>query len=106
MTSGCQMRAANGLRALSAAILLAMISSWQPAFAQNDTIQGKFSALYQAATREGEVILYTDGRQDEAQRLSEYWKANFPGVALRIVPKSSPALIPQTETNPPPSHHP
>ena len=70
----------------------------QPASAQGSAIQKKFAALYQAATKEGEVIYYTDGRQDEAQRLSDYWKANFPAVNLRIVPKSSPALIAQIET--------
>jgi len=68
------------------------------AYAQDSAIQKKFSSLYQAAIKESEVIYYTDGRQDEAQRLSEYWKANFPGVNLRIVPKSSPALIAQIET--------
>lgn len=82
---------------LSAIVFLALLSA-PPASAQSDGIQRQFSLLYQAATREGEVILYTDGRQDEARRLSEYWKANFPGVSLRIVPKSSPALIAQIET--------
>jgi iron(III) transport system substrate-binding protein len=83
---------------LLAAFLLAGILPGQPALAQSSAIQTKFSSLYQAAIKEGEVIYYTDGRQDEAQRLSEYWKANFPGVNLRIVPKSSPALIAQIET--------
>jgi hypothetical protein len=91
-------RVAAALVSLSTTVLLASLSSAQPASAQGEGIQKQFSALYQVATREGEVILYTDGRQDVAQRLSEYWKANFPGVSLRIVPKSSPALIAQIET--------
>jgi iron(III) transport system substrate-binding protein len=91
-------RVAAALVSLSTTVFLASLSSAQPASAQGEGIQKQFSALYQVATREGEVILYTDGRQDEAQRLSEYWKANFPGVSLRIVPKSSPALIAQIET--------
>src|ERR1700686_1397000 len=92
------MRVAASLLNLFAALFLASGLSGQPAAAQADGIQKKFSNLYQAALKEGEVILYTDGRQDEAQRQSEYWKANFPGVSLRIVPKSSPALIAQIET--------
>jgi iron(III) transport system substrate-binding protein len=92
------MRAAAALKALLAVVLLAIMGSGQPVAAQSDGIQKQFANLYQAASREGEVILYTDGRQDEAQRLSEYWKANFPGVGLRVVPKSSPALIAQIET--------
>ena len=92
------MRVAALLLSLFAAVV--MVGGWsgQPALAQGDAIQTRFADLYQAATKEGEVIYYTDGRQDEAQRLSDYWKANFPGVNLRIVPKSSPALIAQTET--------
>jgi iron(III) transport system substrate-binding protein len=92
------MRFAPSLTNLFTAFFLANLLSGQPAFAQADTIQKRFSSLYQAATKEGEVILYTDGRQDQAQRLSEYWKANLPAVSLRIVPKSSPALIAQIET--------
>jgi iron(III) transport system substrate-binding protein len=92
------MRVAALLSTLFAAFVLAGAPSWQPASAQGDTIQKKFADLYQSAMKEGEVIYYTDGRQDEAQRLSDYWKANFPGVNLRIVPKSSPALIAQIET--------
>src|SRR5258708_5758392 len=89
------MRVAAALPTLVAALFLA---GGQPAFAQGSTLQRTFSDLYQAATKEGEVILYTDGRQDQAQRLSEYWRANFPSVNLHIVPKSSPALIAQIET--------
>jgi iron(III) transport system substrate-binding protein len=92
------MRFAPSLTNLFTAFFLANLLSGQPAFAQADTIQKRFSNLYQAATKEGEVILYTDGRQDQAQRLSEYWKVNLPAVSLRIVPKSSPALIAQIET--------
>jgi iron(III) transport system substrate-binding protein len=92
------MRVATLLSTLCAAFFLAGASSGQPASAQSDTIQKKLADLYQSAMKEGEVIYYTDGRQDEAQRLSDYWKANFPGVNLRIVPKSSPALIAQIET--------
>src|ERR1700704_4377968 len=92
------MRIATSLMNLVAVFCLANALCAQPASAQADSIQKKFSNLYQAATKEAEVILYTDGRQEQAQRLSEYWKANFPGVALRIVPKSSPAFIAQIET--------
>jgi iron(III) transport system substrate-binding protein len=81
-----------------AAFFLASVLSGQPAVAQGSAIQKQFATLYQAALKEGEIIFYTDGRQEEAQRLSDYWKANFPGVNLRIVPKSSPALIAQIET--------
>src|SRR5258708_15579977 len=81
-----------------AAFLLAGALSGAPACAQGTAIQKQFSELYQAALKEREIIFYTDGRQDEAQRLSDYWKANFPGVNLRMVPKSSPALIAQIET--------
>src|SRR5258708_6321772 len=80
------------------AFFLASGLSAQPACAQGTAIQKKFATPYQAAVKESEIIYYTDGRQDEAQRLSDYWKANFPGVNLRIVPKSSPALIAQIET--------
>jgi iron(III) transport system substrate-binding protein len=92
------MRVAALLLSLFAAVV--MVGGWsgKPALAQSDGLQKKFADLYQAAMKEGEVIYYTDGRQDEAQRLSDYWKANFPGVNLRIVPKSSPALIAQIET--------
>jgi iron(III) transport system substrate-binding protein len=86
------------LLGLFAAFFLAASWAGTPAHAQGSPIQKKFATLYQAAAKEGEVIYYTDGRQDEAQRLSDYWKANFPAVNLRIVPKSSPALIAQIET--------
>ena len=78
------MRVAALLLNLLAAV--AMVGGWpgQPALAQTDGLRKTFADLYQAAMREGEVIYYTDGRQDEAQRLSDYWKANFPGVNLRI----------------------
>jgi iron(III) transport system substrate-binding protein len=92
------MRVAASVLNVFAAFLLAGALSGQPACAQGAAIQKKFSNLYQAALKESEIIFYTDGRQDEAQRLSDYWKANFPGVNLRIVPKSSPALIAQIET--------
>jgi len=92
------MRVSASLLNLIAASFLGSWLSGQPALAQSTAIQKQFSNLYQAAIKDGEVIYYTDGRQDEAQRLSDYWKANFPGVNLRIVPKSSPALIAQIET--------
>jgi iron(III) transport system substrate-binding protein len=92
------MRLSASLPTQFAMFLLASALSTPPAFAQGSAIQQTFAALYQAASKEGEVSFYTDGRQDEAQRLSNYWKANFPGVNLRIVPKSSPALIAQIET--------
>src|ERR1700704_5521284 len=92
------MRVAASSMNLLATLCLASTLHAQSASAQGDSIQKKFSSLYQAATREGEVVYYTDGRQDEALRLSDYWKANFPGVSLRIFPKSSPALIAQIET--------
>ncbi|HEV3372241.1 MAG TPA: extracellular solute-binding protein [Xanthobacteraceae bacterium] len=92
------MRIAAAPLNLFVALLLATGWSAQPAVAQGASIQKQFSDLYQAALKEGEAIFYTDGRQDEAQRLSDYWKTNFPGVALRIVPKSSPAVIAQIET--------
>ena len=91
------MRVASPLNLLVAFFLASGLSA-QPACAQGTAIQQKFATLYQAALKESEIIFYTDGRQDEAQRLSDYWKANFPGVNLRIVPKSSPALIAQIET--------
>src|SRR5258708_4384265 len=91
------MRVAAALLNLIAVFLAGGLSG-EPACAQGEAIKKKFSDLYQAATKESEVILYTDGRQDQAQRLSEYWKPSFPGVNLRIVPKSSPALIAQIET--------
>ncbi len=69
----------------------------QSASAQSGSLQARFSDLYKAAAQEREVIFYTDGRQDQAQRLSSFWKATFPNVALRLVPKSSPALIAQIE---------
>jgi iron(III) transport system substrate-binding protein len=84
------MRVFASLLTLSATLLFAAGLRVPPAFAQP-----AFAELYQAAMKEGEVVYYTDGRQDEAQRLSNYWKASFPGVNLRIVPKSSPALIAQ-----------
>jgi iron(III) transport system substrate-binding protein len=87
------MRVFASLLTLSATLLFAAGLRVPPAFAQP-----AFAELYQAAMKEGEVVYYTDGRQDEAQRLSNYWKASFPGVNLRIVPKSSPALIAQIET--------
>jgi iron(III) transport system substrate-binding protein len=86
------------LLSLFSTCLLAGGLAGTPAYAQSSAIQKKFAALYQAAAKEGEIIYYTDGRQEEAQRLSDYWKANFPAVNLRIVPKSSPALIAQIET--------
>ena len=92
------MRVVASLLNLIAAFVLAAGWAGQSAFAQGGAIQKQFADLYQAAAKEGEVIFYTDGRQDEAQRLSDYWKASFPGVNLRIVPKSSPALIAQIET--------
>jgi iron(III) transport system substrate-binding protein len=91
------MRAVALLNLVATFLLVSMLPG-PPALAQGSAIQKKFASLYQAAIKESEVIYYTDGRQDEAQRLSEYWKANFPGVSLRIVPKSSPALIAQIET--------
>jgi iron(III) transport system substrate-binding protein len=92
------MRVAPALLILLVALFPANGLSAQPAAAQGAVIQEKFSDLYQAALKESEIIFYTDGRQDQAQRLSDYWKANFPGLNLRIVPKSSPALIAQIET--------
>ena len=92
------LRAAASAMNLFAVLCLTGTLSGQPAAAQGESLQKRFSNLYQAAAKEGEVILYTDGRQEQAQRLSEYWKTNFPDVNLRIVPKSSPALIAQIET--------
>ena len=50
------MRAAASLLNLFAAFLLAGGLSGQPASAQGDVLQKKFSNLYQAAIKEGEVI--------------------------------------------------
>ena len=75
------MRVASLLNLFVASFLASGLSA-QPACAQGTSIQQKFSALYQAALKESEIIFYTDGRQDEAQRLSDYWKANFPGVFM------------------------
>ena len=80
------------LLSLLATCLLAGGLAGTPVFAQGSAIQKKFAALYQAAAKEGEVIYYTDGRQDEAQRLSDYWKANFPAVNLRIGPSAVSSL--------------
>ncbi|HEY2227014.1 MAG TPA: hypothetical protein VGI22_04600 [Xanthobacteraceae bacterium] len=49
------------MRALSATVFLAIISSCQAASAQSDNIQQQFSALYQAAARESEVIPRRNG---------------------------------------------
>ncbi|MES2185940.1 MAG: extracellular solute-binding protein [Pseudomonadota bacterium] len=58
----------------------------------------RFAALYRAAAKEGQVIYYTDQRQETAQRLSAFWRENLPDVRLLITPIGSPALVAQVET--------
>jgi hypothetical protein len=92
------MRRRASLMKLPGAFLCCLALTLQPASAEDSGPAANFSKLYQAAAKEGEIIFYTDGRQEQAQRLSEYWKKNFPNVNLRLVPKSSPVLIAQIET--------
>ena len=82
------------------AIGLASISGLvsAPARAADSPLAERFAALYQAAAEEGQVIYYTDQRQETAQRLSAFWKENFPKVRLSITPIGSPAQIAQVET--------
>lgn len=69
-----------------------------PISAQADTLQERFADLYKAAKAEGEIVFYTDLRQDTAERVSAFWKENFPEVQLRVTPANSLAIIAQVET--------
>jgi iron(III) transport system substrate-binding protein len=68
------------------------------AWAAGQGLADRFADLYKAAAKEGSVTLYTDGRQETAQRISAFWKPLFPDVQLLITPMGSPALIAQVET--------
>ena len=56
-----------------------------------------YKSLYEQAAEEGQVVYYTSARTEEARRLSEIWKSNFPDVTLTIVGKNAPELITQIE---------
>jgi iron(III) transport system substrate-binding protein len=69
-----------------------------PVQAADGGLRERFADLYAAAKQEGQVVFYTDERQDTAERVSKFWEATYPGVKLAITPKGSPALIAQIET--------
>jgi iron(III) transport system substrate-binding protein len=58
-----------------------------------------FKQLYDAAVAAGEdeLVYYTASRDEEAKKLSEIWKANFPKITLTLVGKQAPAVITQVE---------
>jgi iron(III) transport system substrate-binding protein len=85
-------RAAH-LSAVAAGLFGAMMT-----IAAAEPLRERFKDLYKAASEEGQVVFYTDGRQENAQRISAFWKENFPDVRLAITPIGSPALIAQVET--------
>jgi iron(III) transport system substrate-binding protein len=86
------MREGLGLVLLAAAALFGLSAS-----AAADTLKDRFSELYKAASQEGEVVFLSDGREDAARRLSDFWKQNFPDVQLKITPNGAPAIVSQVE---------
>jgi iron(III) transport system substrate-binding protein len=76
---------------------MALAFSASVAVAQED-LQLKepiFKQLYDEAQAAGEseVVYYTMARTEEAEALNELWAANFPNLALKIVPKKAPELV-------------
>jgi iron(III) transport system substrate-binding protein len=67
-----------------------------PASAQD--LSTRFADLYKAASREGKVVYYNEGREAENARLAALWKQNFPNVKLIITAKQTMSLIPMIET--------
>jgi iron(III) transport system substrate-binding protein len=93
-----------GRRAFSRACLVlpvALVALWGSsaiAEAAGTKLQERFADLYKAAAKEGSVVFYNDLRQDAAQRVSAFWKENFPDVQLKMTLANSLALIAQVET--------
>jgi iron(III) transport system substrate-binding protein len=82
---------------LGSTAAVALLGLAPAARADDAGLRSRFADLYAAAAKEGEIVFYSDGRQDTAERISAFWKANFPDVRLLITPKGSPALIAQVE---------
>jgi iron(III) transport system substrate-binding protein len=76
------------------------------AVAQADALKDRFADLYAAAQKEGSVSFYTSIRQAGAERLSAFWKKNFPDVQLQLTPLGSPAIISKIETESAAGQHP
>ena len=86
------------LRTLRASVAaVALLGAGSVAYGAETGLPERFAPLAQAAAKEGSVVFYTDLRQDTAQRVSAFWKQNFPDVRLLITPNGSPALIAQVE---------
>jgi iron(III) transport system substrate-binding protein len=81
----------------ASAIGLALFGAASVAYGAEPGLPARFADLYHAAAKEGSVVFYTDLRQDTAQRISLFWKKNFPDVRMLITPNGSPALIAQVE---------
>jgi iron(III) transport system substrate-binding protein len=87
----------GGIRLALGAAAFALLGMAPAAYSDDASLRTRFADLYAAASKEGEIVFYSDGRQDTAERISAFWKANFPDVRLLITPKGSPALIAQVE---------
>ncbi|MFD2836860.1 hypothetical protein ACFS3C_10650 [Azotobacter vinelandii] len=80
----------------SFALLGALLAAALPA-AQAEPLKQRFAELHAAAQKEGQVVFYNAYRKETNQALVEFWRREFPDVALKIVQKQSLDLIPTIE---------
>ncbi|WP_413733959.1 ABC transporter substrate-binding protein [Sodalis sp. RH21] len=66
--------------------------------AHAEPLAQRFSALYDAAKPEKQVVFYNTFRKDTNQQLADFWQKNFPDISLKIVQKQSLDLIPTIES--------
>ncbi|MFB8831777.1 ABC transporter substrate-binding protein [Azotobacter sp. CWF10] len=74
----------------------ALLAAALPA-AQAEPLKQRFAELHAAARQEGQVVFYNAYRKETNQALVEFWRREFPNVALKIVQKQSLDLIPTIE---------
>src|SRR5580698_5209035 len=65
--------------------------------ADTPPLAARFDDLYRAASKEREVVYYSNARPEEARGLSVFWKTNFPNVRLTILSRNAPEIITQIE---------
>jgi iron(III) transport system substrate-binding protein len=77
--------------------VLAWLSCARAQPAAGGSLPERFAGLYAAAKKDGEVVFLSNGRQDAAEKISAFWKKNFPEVRLLLTPAGGPAIIARVE---------
>jgi iron(III) transport system substrate-binding protein len=81
---------------ITRSLFFLVIALWAiPASAQ--TLVGRLFDIYKAAAKDGKVVYYSEGREEENAKLGAFWKQNFPDVRLLITSKQTLELIPTIE---------